>query len=223
MNRIRIDIVSDVVCPWCIIGFKRLERALSHLDESIDAEIHWHPFELNPAMGQEGQNLREHLHDKYGTTEKASIAARETLTQLGREVGFKFNFYDGMKIYNTRKAHQVLMWAQSEHKQFELEMALFDAYFSAAKDISDTRVLVECAQSVGLDADVATNVINDESWAEAVASTEQQWLEAGINAVPAIIINRKHLISGAQTTELLISALLQITQSEDSDRDDEGL
>lgn len=213
MNRIRIDIVSDVVCPWCIIGYKRLEHALNNLSDSIEADIYWHPFELNPAMGEEGQNLREHLHEKYGTSEEANISARETLTQLGKEVGFKFNFYDGMRIYNTRKAHQLLMWAQSENKQFELEQALFKAYFSDAMDVSDSQVLLECAASVGLDSEVASNIINDESWAEAVATTEQQWLEAGINAVPAIIIDRKHLISGAQTTELLMSALQQISES----------
>lgn len=222
MNKIRIDIVSDVVCPWCIIGYKRLEHALASLSESIEAEIHWHPFELNPAMGTEGQNLREHLHEKYGISEEASIAARETLTQLGREVGFKFNFYDGMKIYNTRKAHQLLMWSQSENKQFELEMALFKAYFSGAKDVSDPQVLIECAQSVGLDIELAGNILNDESWAQAVASTEQQWLEAGINAVPAIIIDRKHLISGAQTSELLTSALEKITKGESNEGDEIG-
>ncbi|NOH78879.1 DsbA family oxidoreductase [Vibrio sp. RE86] len=213
MNKIRIDIVSDVVCPWCIIGYKRLEQALMVVADDVDAEIHWHPFELNPAMGSEGQNLREHLHEKYGTTTEASISARETLTTLGQEVGFDFSFSDEMRIYNTRKAHQLLMWAQSEGKQFDLELALFHTYFSENKDVSNDDVLVECAVSVGLNESIAKNVITDPSWAEAVASTEQQWLEAGINAVPAIIINRKHLISGAQTSDLLVSAINQIIQS----------
>lgn len=217
MNKVRIDIVSDVVCPWCIIGYKRLEAALKTLSDSVEADIQWHPFELNPAMGAEGQNLREHLKEKYGTTDEASIAARDTLTTLGQEVDFKFRFYDEMRIYNTRKAHQLLMWAQSEGKQFDLELRLFQAYFSEGKDISDPDMLITCAESVGLDAKVVDSVINDQSWAEAVASTEQQWLEAGINAVPAIIINRKHLISGAQTTDLLVSAITQISQSEEQD------
>lgn len=214
MNKVRIDIVSDVVCPWCIIGYKRLEAALMALTESVEAEIQWHPFELNPAMASDGQNLREHLKEKYGTNDEASIAARDTLTSLGQKVGFKFHFHDEMRIYNTRKAHQLLMWAQSEGKQFDLELRLFQAYFSEGKDIGDPDMLITCAESVGLDAKIVESVINDDSWAEAVASTEQQWLEAGINAVPAIIINRKHLISGAQTTELLISAITQISQSE---------
>ncbi|MDC5720698.1 DsbA family oxidoreductase [Vibrio europaeus] len=214
MNKIRIDIVSDVVCPWCIIGYKRLEHALIAVANEVEADIQWHPFELNPAMRDEGQNMREHLAEKYGTTTEASISARETLTKLGNEVGFEFNFNDDSRIYNTRKAHQLLMWAQSEGKQFDLELALFQAYFTDGKDISDSQVLIECTTELGLEQDVVTSVIEDESWAEAVASTEQQWLEAGINAVPAIIINRKHLISGAQTTELLISAINQIAQSQ---------
>ncbi|MFM2587173.1 DsbA family oxidoreductase [Vibrio sp. TBV020] len=213
MNKVRIDIVSDVVCPWCIIGYKRLETALATLEDSVEADIQWHPFELNPAMPPEGQNLREHLKEKYGTTDEASISARETLTSLGQEVGFNFQFNDEMRIYNTRKAHQLLMWAQSEGKQFDLELILFQAYFSEGRNIADPDVLIACAESVGLDAETVKSVINDESWAEAVATTEQQWLEAGINAVPAIIINRKHLISGAQTTDLLVSAIEQIIQS----------
>ncbi|TFH92707.1 DsbA family oxidoreductase [Vibrio ouci] len=217
MKKVRIDIVSDVVCPWCIIGYKRLEAALKTLSDSVEAEIQWHPFELNPAMTSDGQNLREHLKEKYGTTDEASIAARDTLTSLGQEVGFKFRFHDEMRIYNTRRAHQLLMWAQSEGKQFDLELRLFQAYFSEGKNIDDPDMLITCAESVGLDAKVVESVINDQSWAEAVASTEQQWLEAGINAVPAIIINRKHLISGAQTTDLLISAITQISQSEEQD------
>ncbi|KLN65154.1 DsbA family oxidoreductase [Vibrio sp. VPAP30] len=214
MKKIKIDIVSDVVCPWCIIGYKRLELALTSLADKVEADIQWHPFELNPAMGGDGQNLREHLAEKYGTTPETSISARETLTNLGTEVGFIFNFKDDTRIYNTRKAHQLLMWAQSENKQFDLELALFKAYFTDGKDISDPNTLLDCAKALELDEAVVSNVIEDESWAEAVASTEQQWLEAGINAVPAIIINRKHLISGAQTTELLISAIRQIAQLE---------
>tara|TARA_Y100001956_G_scaffold46276_1_gene44987 strand:+ start:1514 stop:2158 length:645 start_codon:yes stop_codon:yes gene_type:complete len=212
MKKVRIDIVSDVVCPWCIIGYKRLEQALMTLSDQVEADVSWHPFELNPAMGQDGQNLKEHLQEKYGTTDEASQSARETLSGLGNEVGFDFNFTPDMRIYNTRKAHQLLMWASSEDKQLDLQLALFHAYFTDNLDISNDDVLLECIQSVGLDLDIARDVLEDDGWAESVATTEQQWLEAGINAVPAIIIDRKHLISGAQTTELLISALQQITQ-----------
>lgn len=211
MKKVRIDIVSDVVCPWCIIGYKRLEQALTALSDSLKADLYWHPFELNPAMGDQGQNLKEHLQQKYGTTDEASHSARQTLTQLGNEVGFEFHFSPDMRIFNTRQAHQLLMWASSEDKQLELQLKLFQCYFTDNQDISDQQVLMDAATSVGLSPDTAILVLNDKTWADSVATTEQQWLEAGINAVPAIIIDKKHLVSGAQTTDLLISTLKQIT------------
>ncbi len=210
MINIRIDIVSDVVCPWCIIGYKRLEQALDQLDGQVNAIIQWHPFELNPAIGAEGQNLREHLAEKYGTSVQASAAARDSITQLGKEVNFQFNFHDQMRIYNTRHAHQLLMWSSTLGLQLALNMALFKAYFTEGKDISDDQVLLDIADKVGLNRTNAQLVIDDTNWTDAVASTEQQWLDAGINAVPAIIINRKHLISGAQTVDVLTNALRQM-------------
>ncbi len=215
MIKIRIDIVSDVVCPWCIIGVKRLEKALLELkQEAIEAELYWHPFELNPAMKPEGQNLREHIAEKYGSSPEASQSARETLTQLGHEVGFTFQFSDNMRIYNTRKAHQLLMWAQQEQRQYQLEMVLFEAYFTQGQDVSDPQVLLNAAQTAGIDRDTAQRVLDDDSWANAVASTEQQWIEAGINAVPAFIINKKHLISGAQQPDSLVAALKEVANQQ---------
>ncbi|WP_165313642.1 DsbA family oxidoreductase [Vibrio ziniensis] len=210
MRSLRIDIVSDVVCPWCIIGYKSLQAALKLLSNEIQAQIHWHPFELNPTMPQGGENLRDHLTRKYGTTREASIEARNKLTQLGAEVGFDFNFFEEMRIYNTRKAHQMLMWANQHHKQNELELALFEAYFCHEKPIDNESVLIQIAVDIGLDKAQCVQVLSDESWAKAVANTEQQWLQAGIHAVPAIIIEQKHLISGAQTTENLVNTLRSI-------------
>lgn len=210
MRTLRIDIVSDVVCPWCIIGYRRLEAALSILSDQIRADIHWHPFELNPTMPKGGENLREHLARKYGASPQSSATARETLLRLGEEVGFQFRFTDEMRIYNTRKAHQLLLWANQHHKQAALELALFDAYFRQGQAMDEESVLLALAESVGLDRAQCTRVLNDESWAKAVANTEQQWLQAGIQAVPAIIIDQRHLISGAQTTENLLSLLQEI-------------
>lgn len=114
LKTIRIDIVSDIVCPWCVIGYKRLCKALDLVQPDISADIYWHPFELNPTMPIQGQNLREHLAEKYGTTPKASEMARATLTQLGKDVGFDFHFTDSMRIYNTRQAHQLLLWHKAK-------------------------------------------------------------------------------------------------------------
>ncbi|MBL4288429.1 DsbA family oxidoreductase [Vibrio fluvialis] len=210
MRTLRIDIVSDVVCPWCIIGYKRLQAALSILSNEVRAEIHWHPFELNPTMAPGGENLREHLARKYGTTPQASQQARDTLIRFGQEAGFSFQFFDDMRIYNTRKAHQLLMWANQHHKQGELEMLMFDAYFCQGQVMDDDEVLLGLTEQVGLNRAECQQVLADESWAKAVANTEQQWLQAGIHAVPAIIIEQRHLISGAQTTENLLQMLREI-------------
>ena len=210
IKTVRIDLISDIVCPWCIIGYKNLEHALSMLSDDLEADIYWHPFELNPMMKPQGENLREHIAEKYGTSLEASIAARQTITELGRDLGFEFNFSDDMRIYNTRKAHQLLLWAQSENLQLDLEMALFHAYFTHGQDISNATVLLNIAESLGLERNVCKLILEDESWAEAVSSTEFQWLEVGINAVPAMIIDKKHLISGAQPSEILVEALIDI-------------
>ena len=210
IKSVRIDLISDIVCPWCIIGYKNLESALLTLSDSLKAEIYWHPFELNPMMKREGQNLREYIAEKYGTTLEASIAARQTITELGHDLGFKFNFTDDMKIYNTRKAHQLLLWAQSKNLQLELEMALFQAYFTHNQDISNPQTLLSIADSLELERKLCEQILEDESWAEAVSSTEHQWIEAGINAVPAMIIEKKHLLSGAQPCEILVDALIDI-------------
>ncbi|WP_194436641.1 DsbA family oxidoreductase [Vibrio fluminensis] len=215
MKAVQIDIVSDVVCPWCVIGFGRLSQALNIVRKEIHADIHWHPFELNPMMPLDGQNLRHHLAEKYGTSPQASESARTTLTQLGHEIGFTFHFNDDMRIYNTRKAHQLLMWSQTESKQQALQTALFEAYFTDNQDISAQTVLADLADSVGLERQTAIKVINDETWAYTVSKTEQQWLEAGINAVPALVFNRKHLVSGAQTVEVLVEVIRDIAMDVD--------
>ncbi|WP_114766772.1 DsbA family oxidoreductase [Vibrio rhodolitus] len=215
MKTIRIDIVSDIVCPWCVIGYKRLCKALDLVQPDISADIYWHPFELNPAMPIQGQNLREHLAEKYGTTPKASEMARATLTQLGKDVGFDFHFTDSMRIYNTRQAHQLLLWAQSQNQQPALQAALFDAYFTQNQNIAEPNNLLNIAANIGLERSIAETVIQDKDWAQAVAKTEQQWLEAGITAVPAIIFAHKHLVSGAQNIEVYVQVLRELAASID--------
>jgi len=199
---LRIDIVSDVVCPWCIIGVKRLERALNQFPEKMQVETHWHPFELNQNMPEGGQNLREHVAQKYGTTLEGSIAARKRITELGASVGFTFNYYDEMRMYNTFKAHQLLHWARGRGQQQALQMQLFSAYFSEQKAIDDINVLLEAVNQVGLDISEAREVLETGSHANSVKSIEAQWMGRGIHAVPAFIFNEKSLISGAQSIDV---------------------
>ncbi len=204
---IRIDIVSDVVCPWCIIGFKRLQAALRELDGDIEAEIHWHPFELNPTMPPEGQNLREHIAEKYGTDPKESPKARARMARIGEEVGFTFDYFDDMRIMNTFRAHQLLQWAGEQGRKTELELALFESFFSRRENVDDPEVLAAVAGRVGLDEDEASEVIADGRYAGDVRELQRFWISQGVHAVPSFIFNRRYLMPGAQDPEVFVSAL----------------
>lgn len=205
---IRIDIVSDVVCPWCIIGYKQLERALQ--ETKTAADIHWHPFELNPQMAQEGENLREHLAAKYGTTPEGSRRARARLTELGAELGFVFDYTDDMRMVNTFRAHQLLKWAEEHGRGHDLQMALFAAFFAERLDLNDPAVLARVAARIGLDGDEALAVLTDGRYAEDVRQDEQFWISRGIEGVPAMIIDEKYLVVGAQGVDNYRSILEKI-------------
>ncbi len=196
---IRIDIVSDVVCPWCIIGYKQLERALR--ESGVTAELGWHPFELNPQMSEEGENLREHLATKYGTTPEGSRQARARLTELGAELGFAFNYADDMRMYNTFRAHQLLHWAGTQGRQHALKMALFAAVFTHRRDVNDIEVLAEVAALIGLPKASALAVLTEGRFAEAVREEEAFWTSRGITGVPAMVFDQRYLLVGAQGAE----------------------
>ncbi|MGV6802858.1 MAG: DsbA family oxidoreductase [Ruegeria sp.] len=193
---IRVDIVSDVVCPWCAIGYYQLARAVQ--ETGIDVDIHWHPFELNPHMVQEGENLRDHLAAKYGTTLEGSIKARARLTEMGAALGFTFNYADDMRMYNTFRAHQLIDWAEEQGKAHEAKLALFAAFFTLRKNVADIDVLVEVAGQIGLDRDAARAMLDSGERAEKVREKEQFWTSRGVQGVPAMIFERQHLVTGAQ-------------------------
>ena len=173
---IKIDVVSDVVCPWCIIGYKRLEQAIQELGLEDKIELEWQPFELNPNMPAEGENLRQHLANKYGTTPEDSVRARDNLTNLGKEVGFDFDYFDDMKMVNTRDAHVLLQWAEQFGKQTELKLALFAAFFGQRKDVSDRNTLATILTDIGLDANMGIATLDDASNADSIEYQESQWL-----------------------------------------------
>lgn len=144
-KKFNIDIVSDIVCPWCIVGFRRLEIAMESYRGTIDFEIQWRPFELNPGMPEEGQNLRDHVMQKYGISIEQSKAARNKIAGIGSSLGFEFNFDEEMRMYNTIKAHQLLHWSRESGKETELKLQLFHSYFTEQKNISRIDVLVDIA------------------------------------------------------------------------------
>ncbi|MDG1532637.1 MAG: DsbA family oxidoreductase [Paracoccaceae bacterium] len=207
---LRIDLVSDVMCPWCIIGFRQLETALEAND--VDHEIHWHPFELNPNMPPEGQDIGEHLAEKYGTTPEQSAANRAMMTERGKELGFDFDFADGFRMHNTFNTHQLLHWADEQGAKHALKLALFTAHFTHGRSLSDDAVLVEVAGEIGLNRDEAKAVLADQRFASTVRREQKFWTDQGISGVPAVVFDRKHLVTGAQGVDNFKSILTQLQQ-----------
>lgn len=202
---LQIDIVSDVMCPWCVVGYKQLAAALDAT--GTPHELRWHPFELNPAMPPQGQNIREHLAQKYGSSKAQSDAARARLTQVGAQVGFEFRFTDAQRMHNTFNTHQLLHWAGLHGRTHDLKMALFSAHFTHGRDLSDDTVLADIAAEIGLDRADALQVLADQRFAEPVREAEQAWVAKGIRSVPGIVFNGRHLVSGAQGVETFTRVL----------------
>ena len=210
---LRIDIVSDVVCPWCIIGLKQVEQALTLVDQDIAAETHWHPFQLNPHMAPEGEDTAEHIARKYGSTPEQSCANRQRLSDIGDSVGFAFNYGEGMRIYNTFNAHKLLTIFGSERgwrAQTSLKMALFTAYFQDRRDVSDTEVLCDIAEAQGMDRAVALAWINDAALTETVRAEMEHWTDQNITGVPAIIFDQKYMVPGAQSAETFADVINKV-------------
>lgn len=214
MKKLKIDFVSDVVCPWCAVGLSSLQTALKQLDGEVEVDLHFQPFELNPQMAPEGEDVTEHLAQKYGSTPEQAAAAREAIRQRGAAVGFTFNMAQRSRIYNTFDAHRLLHWAHvqdaSGHQQMALKQALLKAYFTDGRNPSDQAVLVDVAASVGLDAQQVQTVLESHQFADEVRAQEQFYTSHGIHSVPSVIINDQHLISGGQPPEVFAQALRQI-------------
>ena len=209
---LRIDIVSDVVCPWCVVGYRQLAAALEQTNTAH--EIHWHPFELNPNMPSEGQNMREHITEKYGSSKAESDASRAQITKVGSEVGFDFNFTDELRMHNTFNLHQLLHWAEQQGRMHELKQALFAAHFTDNRNLSDIKILADIAAEVGLSREEALTVLEDQRFANDVRELEQHWQRQGIQSVPAIIFNEQHLVSGAQGVDNYVNILEQLANME---------
>ncbi|GAB5469551.1 MAG: DsbA family oxidoreductase [Rhodospirillales bacterium] len=212
---LRIDIASDVVCPWCIIGYLQLEAARKATGVALD--IHWHPFELNPEMPAAGENLRAHIAAKYGSSPQEGRAARAKLTALGAALGFDFDYFDEMRMVNTFAAHRLMTWAETLGAKHKLKMALFAAYFSQRRDVSDAETLVEIAADLGLDPEAAARVLRENRYAGEVRDVERAWIDNGISGVPAMIFAGRHLVTGAQGVETYTKILQHLTLPEGSE------
>lgn len=205
---LRIDFVSDIACPWCAVGLSSLQQALSRLGQAVDPQIVIHPFELNPQMRPEGEAIVDYLGKKYGRTPEEIAQTQAMIRERGASVGFTFGARN--RVYNTFDAHRLLHWAGIEGKQLPLKLALMQAYHSDGKDPSNRDVLVEAAQTVGLDADQARDVLDSGRYADEVRAEVRDFQALGIQSVPSIIFNRRYLVTGGQPVEAFEQAIKEV-------------
>ena len=206
----KIDFVSDIACPWCAVGLNALEIALARIGDEIPVTLHMQPFELNPDMTKDGVDASEYLSRKYGLSAEQLAANRANIRARGQAVGFSFG--ERSRVWNTFDAHRLLHWAglQNGDKQRALKHALLRAYHSEGRNPAATEVLIELAQEVGLDVAAARSILESDAFTNEVREAEQFWIRNGINSVPAVIIDGKHLISGGQPPEVFEQALRKI-------------
>jgi predicted DsbA family dithiol-disulfide isomerase len=210
-SKLKIDFVSDVSCPWCAIGLSSLEQALSRLDGEVGVELHFQPFELNPDMPSGGRDFVEYLGRKYGRTPQEVARSAEAIRQRGAQVGFEFGKRE--RVYNTFDAHRLLHWAGLQGRQRELKHALFRAYFTEGRNPGDADVLADLAAQAGLDAAQAREILASDAYAQEVREREGYYRDCGIDSVPSVIVNDKHLIQGGQPPEVFEQALRRIASA----------
>ena len=210
--RFRIDFVSDVACPWCAIGLASLKSALMKLEDSVEAEIHLQPFELNPQMPFEGEDAGEHIRHKYGIDDAQLEVNRKAIRERAMPLGVAINTQAGSRVWNTFDAHRLLHWAEQRdrEKAIALKQALFRAYFTDNENVADRDVLVRIAKEIGLDGDAARRLLESDQYADEVRARERHWQQAAIHSVPATVVNGQYLISGGQPPEVFENALREI-------------
>ncbi|WOF45270.1 DsbA family oxidoreductase [Sphingopyxis indica] len=214
--RLSVDIVSDVMCPWCIIGWLRFQKVMAHFAGRLDFRVQWHPFELNPDMPPEGEDAAAHVQRKYGISAEQSRANSGKMAAVAAELGFTFNRGPGFRMRNSFDAHRLLTWAGALEEpgqtaatgvQTALKLALFRAHFTDNRDVSDHGVLADVAASVGLDRARAAAILTSDDYAEMVRVEEAYWAEQNITGVPAFILDGRMLVPGAQDPEVFIRVI----------------
>ena len=218
--RLGIDIWSDVVCPWCVIGYRQLQKALEELDGEIEAEIRWHPFELNPDMPPEGEDMAQHMMRKYGM--EPSESATGQMRRIAQSAGYEMRYLGPkdangnerpQRMWNTLNAHNLLHWAretQGGEAQTRLKLALFDAHFQQRQDISDRETLLSIAENAGLAMDGAAEAMADEGLAALIRSEEHAAMEKGVTSVPMMLVEQRFMIPGAQEPDVYVAYLRKV-------------
>jgi predicted DsbA family dithiol-disulfide isomerase len=212
VKTLKIDFVSDVVCPWCAIGLASLEIALARLEGEVAVELHFQPFELHPDMGPEGVEVVPYLAKKYGMSAEQVERNQQAIAERGKAVGFEFRMERRNRTWNTFDAHRLLHWAGEvgAAQQRALKHALLSAHFTEGENPGARAVLLRCAAQAGLDATRAAAVVDGDEYADAVREREQLYRQAGISSVPSVIVNERYLIQGGQPPELFEKSLREI-------------
>jgi predicted DsbA family dithiol-disulfide isomerase len=213
IGKFKIDLVSDVACPWCIIGAKRLMLVVEEMELRDRILLEWHPFEINPDLSVEGEELVAHIARKYGTSWEEGCRSREAMVSFGAVLGFRFDFFDGMKAVNTQNAHILLEYAREQGRQTELKMRLFSALYSERKDVSDLQVLAQQVDEVGLNVAEAMAQVQNDVARQRVRFKEDFWLSQGVTSVPTIIFNQSRVLVGAQSVESYKHVLAELIKS----------
>jgi len=216
LPRLSIDIVSDVMCPWCIVGWLKFEKVMAHFAGRLDFRVQWHPFELNPDMPPEGEDAASHVMRKYGISAEQSRANSGRMAAIAADLGFAFNRGPGFRMRNSFDAHRLLSWAGALEEpeqvaatgvQTALKLALFRAHFTDNRDVGDPAVLADIAASVGLDQDRAAALLAGDDYGEMVRTEEAYWADRNVTGVPAFILGGRMLVPGAQDPEVFIRVI----------------
>jgi len=212
MDTLKIDIVSDIVCPWCVIGFRNLKKAMEELKSELEFEISWKPYELHPEIPQEGYDKKLYMQQKFGSS--GGKSRYDEITKIGESLNFNFNFSKTKRIPNTFMAHRLLWKSEEYNLQTELSEALFTAYFTDGLDIGSKEILAEISESVGMSKNEILNFLNSDEGGQETADLEMNFIEKSIGAVPTYFINDKYIIQGGQEPETFVSFLRKIIQKE---------
>jgi predicted DsbA family dithiol-disulfide isomerase len=215
--QLHIDIVSDVVCPWCAIGYAQLERAAAAIADRADVSVRWHPFELAPDTPQDGKRLSDYSRERYGATPEQAVASRTRITEAGKALGLDFRYSPDSRIYNSFDAHRLLAWAGEAGGQTALKQALFRAYFTTQQNIAETQVLLDAVSEAGLDRAAAADVLASDAYAVQVRTEEAHWIDQNVTGVPAFIVNGKYMIPGAQDADTMVRVFERVLEREAAD------
>jgi predicted DsbA family dithiol-disulfide isomerase len=207
---IKLDIISDPICPWCYIAKANLDSALAEVPDHPFV-IEWHPFQLNPGMPREGMDRREYLEAKFGGKDGA-VKAYAPIVDHAKQAGLTINFDAMQRTPNTLDAHRLIHWAGIEGRQTAAVSALFKAYFVEGRDISDHEVLADIADGIGMDASVVMRLLASDSDSDSIQARDAHAREKGVTAVPTFIVDSKHAVPGAQPAELWVKVIGEIKE-----------